>query len=110
MKRKQTVVTIGKRIRYYRTMRNLTQEELAERISTTGSYVGRMERGERNMKVETLEKVATALNLSLSTLISGDNDPLQDHFWVQKSVLLLLEQDERGQKKAFLILNELFSD
>jgi transcriptional regulator with XRE-family HTH domain len=109
MSEKNTVRMIGERIRYYRTMRNLTQEEIAECIGSTGSYVGRIERGEKNVKIETLEKIADALNVNVLLLFQQDTlEPLQDHPWIIKCVSLLLEQPERNQHKAYRILKEIF--
>lgn len=42
---KATKTIIGERIRYYRTLGNLTQDDLAERTGSNGSYIGRIERG-----------------------------------------------------------------
>lgn len=109
MNEKNTVHMIGEQIRYYRTMRNLTQEEIAERIGSTGSYIGRIERGEKNVKIETLEKIADALKVNVLLFFQQDTlEPLQDHPWVIKCVSLLLEQPERNQHKAYRILKEIF--
>ncbi|MFS0728342.1 helix-turn-helix domain-containing protein [Paenibacillus sp. 1P07SE] len=111
MTQKSTKAIIGERIRYYRAMKNLTQDDLAERTGSTGSYIGRIERGERNVNLHTLEKICDELKISVFTLFSHDSpDLLQDHPWTQKSIALLLEQDERHQQKAFRLLKELFSD
>lgn len=59
---------IGKRIRNYRTAQGLSQEQLAERAGCHHTYIGQLERGEKNATVESIEKIAAALNVSLSTL------------------------------------------
>ncbi|XID91965.1 helix-turn-helix domain-containing protein [Paenibacillaceae bacterium WGS1546] len=110
--KKSTKAIIGERIRHYRTMKNLTQDELAERTGSTGSYIGRIERGERNFNLSTVEKICDELNISVFTLFAHEDTPdlLRDHPWLQKSIALLLEQSERNQQKAFRILQEMFSD
>ena len=60
--------TIGKRIRYYRNQLGLSQEKLAELAGCHATYVGQVERGEKNLTVESIEKIAGALNLPLSQL------------------------------------------
>lgn len=59
---------VGKRIRNYRIAQGLSQEKLAELSGCHPTYIGQIERGEKNATVESIEKIATALNVSLSTL------------------------------------------
>ena len=62
---------VGKRIRNYRTAKGLSQEKLAERAQCHFTYIGQIERGEKNATIESIEKIALALNLSLSTLFEN---------------------------------------
>ena len=57
---------IGNRIRKLRTSINISQEELADRCSLHRTYIGSVERGERNITVKNLDKIAKALNVTLS--------------------------------------------
>jgi len=70
--------TIGERIRIYRDRAGLTQMKLAEKAGVHPTYVGQLERGEKNATLETIEKLARALNLPFETLfeaiIFGDSD------------------------------------
>lgn len=109
-KNQNTVSIIGQKIRQYRILRNLTQDELAEVIGSTGSYIGRIERGEQNVKIETLEKIATAMEIDIFLLFQQEVEPLQEYPWIQKTIGLLLEQPEKKQQKAFYILKEIFKD
>ena len=59
---------LGQRIRNYRTSKGLSQEKLAELAGCHPTYIGQLERGEKNATVESIEKISTALNVSLSTL------------------------------------------
>ena len=59
---------IGQRIRNYRTSQGLSQEKLAELSGCHPSYIGQVERGEKNATIESVEKIAIALNVPLSTL------------------------------------------
>jgi len=69
---------VGERIRAYRKNAGLTQEKLAEKADIHHTYVGQLERGEKNATLETIEKVAGALNLPLEVLfeaiVSGETD------------------------------------
>ena len=59
---------LGQRIRNYRTAKGLSQERLAELSGCHPTYIGQLERGEKNATRESIEKIAIALNVSLSTL------------------------------------------
>ena len=59
---------LGQRIRNYRTARGLSQEKLAELSGCHPTYIGQIERGEKNATVESVEKIAAALGVTLSDL------------------------------------------
>ena len=53
-----------------RLKHNLSQEQLALRADITTAYLGQIERDEKNPTVKLIEKIANALNMSLSELFS----------------------------------------
>ncbi|MBQ3565912.1 MAG: helix-turn-helix transcriptional regulator [Oscillospiraceae bacterium] len=59
---------IGQRIRNYRQQQELSQEKLAEMSGCHPTYIGQIERGEKNTTIESIEKITSALNISLSEL------------------------------------------
>ena len=59
---------IGQRIRNYRIQKNLSQEQLSELANCHPTYIGQLERGEKNATLESIQKVAQALNIPLSQL------------------------------------------
>lgn len=63
----------GKKVRYFRKLRNFSQEELAERSELHRTYIGSVERGERNITLLNADKIAKALSLNLAELVT-DND------------------------------------
>ena len=68
---------LGQRIRNYRTEKKLSQERLAELAGCHHTYIGQIERGEKNATIESIEKIASALNVSLSKLfenLGGQDD------------------------------------
>lgn len=60
--------TIGQRIRHYRTKLGWSQEKLAEYAGCHETYIGQVERGEKNATLESIEKIAAALGIPLSRL------------------------------------------
>lgn len=59
---------LGERIRSLRKDRNLSQEQLGEQAGLHTNYIGQVERGEKNVTVESLEKIAAGLGVSLEQL------------------------------------------
>nr|PZN02134.1 MAG: XRE family transcriptional regulator [Bacillota bacterium] len=62
---------IGQRIRAERKKLNLSREEFAEIIGLSDYYVGQLERGERQMSLPVLVKIAKCLHISLDYLVFG---------------------------------------
>ena len=56
-------------LRAYRKANRLSQEELASRCDLHRTYVGSVERGERNVTLSTLEALAAALGASVPELL-----------------------------------------
>ena len=67
----EIVRIIGQRIRYYRNKRNYTQEKLSEISGLHATYIGQVERGEKNVTLESLKRITSALDISLSQLFEG---------------------------------------
>jgi transcriptional regulator with XRE-family HTH domain len=65
----KALVALGEAIRRERTSRGISQEALALRSDVDRSYLGRIERGDNNVAVLTLGRVAKALGLSLAQLM-----------------------------------------
>jgi transcriptional regulator with XRE-family HTH domain len=59
---------VGSKVRELRLQQRLTQEQLGERIGSDGPRVGRIEKGSENPTLETIDKLATALNVDVSHL------------------------------------------
>ncbi|WP_237712758.1 helix-turn-helix domain-containing protein [Paenibacillus elgii] len=88
--------------------KNWTQEQLAELSNMTASYIGQLERGEKDVRISTLEKIARALDMSVNELFSDEREAfLQEKKWVWESLMLLLKHNEQKQHQAFRILREL---
>lgn len=65
---------VGKKIRLYRKARKLTQEELGEYLKIDQSYIGRIERGEVNITLETLYKISNALRINPFQLFEDEKN------------------------------------
>ncbi|PWL81930.1 MAG: transcriptional regulator [Prevotellaceae bacterium] len=58
----------GNRIRQLRLELRLSQEELAEKAGVHRTYIGMIERAEKNITLCNIEKIASALNIRLTDL------------------------------------------
>jgi transcriptional regulator with XRE-family HTH domain len=100
---------IGKRIRYYRKNVGLTQEQLAEKAGLHNTYIGQIERGEKNATIKIIYKIAVALDVPLDVLFSdimsvpekSAPDPATECY----SAISKLEIDR--QKKMLTIIKDI---
>ncbi len=68
MNKQIIAIEIGGLIRQLRIKKGLSQEELAHQCDLHRTYIGSIERGEKVVTILTLEKIANALDISLSEL------------------------------------------
>ena len=62
------LVSLGVTIRELRLRANLSQEAFADEVGIDRSYIGGIERGEHNVALVNLIKIASALNMTLAQL------------------------------------------
>lgn len=67
-KRVDIIKQFGKRVRDLRQAQKLSQEDLAERADLHYTYIGGVERGERNLSLKSIEKIASALGIDIREL------------------------------------------
>ena len=100
-------VEIGKRIRSLRNAKGYTQEALAERSDCHSTYIGQLERGEKNATLESISKIATALDVSLSRLFEmSDEKPEKDDYPLL-CYRLVAEHPKSEQAHLYAILREI---
>ena len=63
-------VRFAQRLRLQRQDRGLSQEELADLAGLHRTYVGSVERAERNISIDSMERLAEALGLDISALLA----------------------------------------
>lgn len=64
---------IGENIRALRRDRGLSQEQLALRADINASYMGQVERGEKNPTIDVLGKISQALQIPLEKIVQLDH-------------------------------------
>ena len=66
---KDMLQKFGDRLQKVRKSKNISQEELAAKLSVHRTYIGMIERGERNPTIRTLYKIAKALKVKAMDLL-----------------------------------------
>lgn len=61
----------GGRVRQLRKQKDISQEELAHRADLHRTYIGMIERAEKNITLLNIEKIADALNVSIKDMFNG---------------------------------------
>ena len=97
---------IGQRIRNYRTQKGLSQEKLAELAGCHPTYIGQLERGEKNATLESVEKIASAMDISLSELFDKLGKSGSSNI-AAKCYDLVASKNEAEQKQLYKMLQEM---
>jgi transcriptional regulator with XRE-family HTH domain len=66
--------TVGRNLRAYREARGLSQEAFADLLEVHRTYMGGIERGERNLTLKSLERIAGRIGLDPIALLMRDDD------------------------------------
>lgn len=108
------VKLVGINIREMRKTKKLTQEELAEKCGLQTSYLAGVERGERNITIQTLEKISVGLEEVASNIINFEELIMDKKYFKKKELILLLLNlvENKTESEIRLILNlatEIFS-
>ena len=67
----KTKIDLGKKIVEIRRTKNISQEKLGEISGLHRTYVGSVERGERNISIEAISRICKALEIKLEDLFKG---------------------------------------
>ena len=110
MKDKEVLKLVGARIRLLRKGRGLSQEALGEKGGFHFSYIGQVERGEKNISLLNLAQIAEALEVNLIQLFSYVDEKTEvtsvDNT-IQEVVGMLRESTDEKIKLAKNVLKEL---
>lgn len=104
---------VGGNIRAIRKARNLTIDELAEKCDFQAPYLSDVERGERNITLQTLSKILDALNVSAGRVLIPENieglgDANVREELIQSLLNSLEDKNEEDIRMLLNISNEIF--
>jgi len=72
MNKEPILLMFANSVQTHRKAQHLSQEELAELAGVHRTYIGMIERAEKNITLCNIEKIANALKVSIPVLLSGD--------------------------------------
>ena len=99
---------IGERLRAYRNQLGWSQERLAEQAGLHPTYIGQIERGEKNATMESIEKIALGLEIPLSQLfelLGGEKE--EGTAYAYRCYELVAAQEVGDQKQLYQIISEI---
>jgi len=109
---KKNLHIIGETVRSLRKSKGLSQEQLADAADTTHTEIGRLERGERNITISSLEKIAAALEVEIFDFFatgprSMPTDKEQEIEHIRK---ILVKQSKKDIIKVKTMLAVMFDE
>lgn len=104
---------VGANIKLIRSEKGLTREQLAEKCELQPSYLADVERGKRNITLQSLAKIALGLEVPPSKVIGFGNLKAGDDFMGKQELLLLINEKLHDRSKEELkliikLLDEIF--
>lgn len=98
---------VGERLRAKRRGLGYSQEKVAELAGLHPTYIGQLERGEKNATLESIEKMCAALHYPMSQLF--ENITAGEHIvsTADQCYSLVVAQPQKSQKALLKILEEL---
>ncbi|WP_235957165.1 helix-turn-helix domain-containing protein [Paenibacillus apii] len=103
----RTMKLVGERIRALREQRKWSQMKLGELAELHYTYIGRIERGENNVTMKSIEKVAAALDVPFEELFRFIQ-PLEkgrDNYYLSLLVSKFQSRSASDQKHAYELLS-----
>ena len=69
--KKEILIKFGEKVRQIRKEKGLSQEKLSFKADLHRTYIGMIERAEKNITLVNIEKIANALEVSINSLFNG---------------------------------------
>jgi transcriptional regulator with XRE-family HTH domain len=104
---KKMRAVLGPRVRAIRKEAGLTQEVLGRRANLSGKFIGEVERGEKSISVDSLYRLAQALEIPLGDLVAIERKSSPE---AERVMALLRKQPARMQARAYQVLKAALAD
>jgi transcriptional regulator with XRE-family HTH domain len=102
-------MALGENIIDLRKIRNLSREELAKIVGTSGAMIGKYERNEMVPSVEMAKKIADALDVTIDYLVGSSKTVIKDRQLLYRlEVLQQIGKQER--ERIYYVMDALIKD
>lgn len=95
---------IGETIQRIRISKNLTQEDIAEKINSSAGYISNVENGHKKAGINTFMSIAKALDTTLDVLLASEYENNRVSKNLIAEIEVLLKDLDEEQKCTFYIL------
>lgn len=108
-----SITAMGRRIRVIRERKEITREELAEKVDISPAFISDVEYGNKGMSIKNLYLLSQLLGVSAEYLLSGklyslDND--EESLRVHEEIVSLLKECTPEQIESFRRISQIFAD
>lgn len=108
-----SITAMGRRIRVIRERKEITREELAEKMDISPAFISDVEYGNKGMSIKNLYLLSQLLGVSAEYLLSGklyslDND--EESLRVHEEIVSLLKECTPEQIESFRRISQIFVD
>jgi len=100
-------VIIGQRLRARRLQLGYSQNLTSEKADLHPTYIGQVERGEKNATVESIAKLCTALNLPMEELFANIVSASSSYRPAQQCYELIINQPAGDQEKIYCLIKDI---
>lgn len=98
---------VGQRLRQRRQELGYSQELTSEKAGLHPTYIGQVERGEKNATLESIEKICIALSLPMEDLFYQIVAVNHKHKTAQKCYDLIVNQPLKDQEYLYIIIEDI---
>ncbi len=98
---------VGQRLRLRRQELGYSQELTSEKAGLHPTYIGQVERGEKNATIESIEKICIALDLPLEDLFNKIITTDSKYRTAQKCYDLIISQPMEDQENLYILLEDI---
>lgn len=103
------LVKFGENLGEFRKAAGLSQEELAAQTGLPSEHIEEIERGERNLSLETVHKIATALGIDVAELVSFAETDIIDEEYKALIIGILRNKDVEALYKVLKVLQVAYN-
>lgn len=103
----EIAVVVGQRLRARRNQLGYSQDTVSEKADLHPTYIGQLERGEKNATLCSIEKVCRALEMPMDELFTNIVDADSTQKQAQRCYDLVMSQPLRDQKKLCSLIEDI---